>query len=101
LSYDYENKWDIKLTWRTKWRSIELDKFFNSEILITQNVGIGSPNSYKRWLQWYIERNNVVEELFRFTQTLRWIPESEWKIKNDIDKLSPIWNNEDRPTIKE
>ncbi|MDD3646689.1 MAG: hypothetical protein PHH06_04775 [Candidatus Gracilibacteria bacterium] len=51
---------------------------------------VDNPLKYGKNLAYYVYENNKTEELFKFIQLLKKVPESDWKIDPSILKSGPI-----------
>ena len=85
LNYD----WDIQLIWWKEWRAIAEKNLIWWSALADRLVN----NSQEHWLTDEHNRseNNKTEELFKFVQTLKWVPIEDWIISDSIKKSWPIW----------
>ncbi len=79
---------DIFLDWWEDWRGIKSKGFIwteNHSFLLYGWVEHNDDINIK------IESNNLVEEIFRFTQSVQNIPEENWDIQEAIRNSWPIW----------
>lgn len=86
LNYD----WNIQIIWWKEWRSIADIQWFwwdgNAQRLIHKWL------PHWKDIDFYVDQNNKLEELFVFIQKLKWIPEKEWVISDKIQNSTPLWN---------
>lgn len=85
------NKNKLWITWKQDFRRIYEDNFF---------WNARDNQVYYKWtpLDWNnldldlaINNNNFVEELYKFTQKVKWIPEKNWIIQGGIWDSKNIW----------
>jgi len=82
--------WDLHLIWGKEWRAISEKNMFWWGYAWEKRI-------VNKWLEalhnidFYRNENNKIEELFKFVQSYKWVPESDWYISNSIRNTWPIW----------